>query len=258
MRPKSTLAPIALLVLAACGDGTSPTAADDPAAALSPVELEDAPDIEPTEAEPTAPNLEDNDADYLVRLGLIRGHLLVGTKLYRDGAVAAAKTHMKHPGDELYAGLDRAFLVRDADGFADELEALATRVEAEAPVAEVDAAYATLQAAIADAERRLNGSLDAPLRRLIVARLLGHAADEYAIGVVDGEVVEPHEYQDAYGFTQIARDYAAGDDDGEAMRATRAAIEGLSPLWPTLGAARVDAGGAEQIAAVTATLTAAP
>ena len=41
----------------------------------------------------------------LTQLSLIRGHLFVGMELYRQGAVDHAKTHMKHPQDEIYASL---------------------------------------------------------------------------------------------------------------------------------------------------------
>ena len=36
----------------------------------------------------------------------------------------------------------------------------------------------------------------------VVVELLREAAAEYAIRVVDGRLANPHEYQDAYGFTQ--------------------------------------------------------
>jgi len=44
-----------------------------------------------------------DDAEYLVQLGLMRGHLFVGNQLYLLGELAEAVTHMKHPESELYA-----------------------------------------------------------------------------------------------------------------------------------------------------------
>ena len=63
-----------------------------------------------------------SDQDYLVRLGLMRGHLLVGHELYGLNALDAARSHSKHPTDELYAGMEREFAARRTTGFADELQ----------------------------------------------------------------------------------------------------------------------------------------
>jgi hypothetical protein len=85
-----------------------------------------------------APQLATNDAAYLTQLGLIRGHLNVGFDLYQQGEVDAAKTHMKHPGDELYAALEPAFAARGVPGFAKQLETLAAMVQREAALSQGD------------------------------------------------------------------------------------------------------------------------
>lgn len=191
----------------------------------------------PPEPTPDAPVPEVraslSDEAYLVRLGLMRGHLLVGHELYGQGALAAARTHSKHPTDELYAGMDVEFAARGAMGFADALEAHALASEGEDATA-VAGAYAALTAAVAASEAVVSPS-PAMIARIIV-ELLREAAAEYAIGVVDGRLGNAHEYQDAYGFTQVASAWAArgGEADGAPFDLIAERIDALADLWPSL------------------------
>lgn len=167
-----------------------------------------------------------DDAAYLTQLGLIRGHLRVGMELYREGRYDHAKRHMKHPEDELYASLVDDFERRGTRGFGEALARLASLVEQDADAAAVEGAYSALLVRIAAAEAA--APPDVALHGRVAASLLATAAEEYGIGVVDGRIREVHEYQDAYGFTQIASEHAARAGGLEA------GIEALAPLWPEL------------------------
>lgn len=179
------------------------------------------------------------DADYLLQLGLLRGHLLVGQALFTLGERSAAHSHAKHPQDELYAGLEPAFAARGALGFAAELAAHAAAVEGSDDAA-VAAAYERLTAAIEANEAVV--ALSPSLAAEVVERLLREAAREYAIGIVDGELANAHEYQDAHGFTQVALAMARAThaklDAGDADRAVFSRIAGhiapLADMWPSL------------------------
>lgn len=186
----------------------------------------------------TSADLRTDDAAYLARLGLIRGHLWVGMKLYREGHMAMAKTHMKHPKDELYAGLEPIFKAREVGGFADELATLADAVNNEKGDEAVEAAYATLLDAIDASEGLEDKTAKAAL--VSISQMIRTAADEYAIGVKQGEVVNVHEYQDAYGFTEIGierleglsvaqKKQAAGD-----IEKTKTLLLELRTQWPTV------------------------
>lgn len=263
----------AALLLTACGEpasGPAPADTDAESAAAgdtAPEPASEAPATEaPTSEAPAAdgsadPDLATDDVAYLSRLGLIRGHLRVGMQLYRDGELMHAKSHMKHPGDELYAALEGVFAARGSEGFADELEALAAAVENEAAQADVDAAYESLLAGIASAEMQVADGLDtdAAAQGAIIVNLLETAAEEYGIGVsADGEVTDVHEYQDAYGFTLVAGDRADAVESRVATRSDHAVlqtiveeIEGLERLWPELVPdATIDAAPSELEAAV--------
>ncbi|MEQ8516165.1 MAG: hypothetical protein RIC38_11210 [Chromatocurvus sp.] len=183
-----------------------------------------------------AVSLETDDQAYLTRLGLIRGHLRVGYELYRAGHSDMAITHMKHPRDELYAGLVPAMQARGAATFDAELSALAERVIADAGQAEVNEAYTALQGAIVEAEAVTNASLR--LTMLSVMDLVRTAGEEYALGVEEGRLVNRHEYQDAYGFTEVAKQRLQ-DMPAETRAQSPETVEQvlqllgeLSTLWP--------------------------
>ncbi|AOE50823.1 hypothetical protein [Kangiella sediminilitoris] len=183
-------------------------------------------------------DLRTDNSAYLARLGLIRGHLWVGMKLYREGHLAMAKTHMKHPEDELYAGLAPVFKARGVEGFADELSVLADAVNNEEGDKAVESAYRHLVAAISKSEQMEDRTAKEAL--LSISQMIRTAADEYAIGVKSGEVVNVHEYQDAYGFTEIAIQRLEQLSDEQKMQAasdiesTKNWLMELRSLWPTV------------------------
>ena len=182
-------------------------------------------------------DLSTNDLAYLKQLALMRGHLHVGYELYKAGHVDGAKTHMKHPKSELYAGVASAFGARGTGGFADELESLATAVETDKGRAVVDKAYAKLVSAINKNEAPARASSADPTDRMkLVAALVRVAAEEYAVAVVDGKMKNAHEYQDALGFTTVARGIVADLDDSVPAKAKAAAMldDVLGSMWPGL------------------------
>jgi hypothetical protein len=150
--------------------------------------------------------------------------------------------HMKHPSDELYAALVPAFEARGVEGFADQLEDLAAAVESRAPVSEVERAYQAVRARIAEAEASAfpGGPADLNSRLRVILNLVRTAADEYAVGVEDGRVVNAHEYQDALGFVRVARGLLdqVGEQDRarapEAIARTQQQLDAIAVAWPSL------------------------
>jgi len=184
-------------------------------------------------------DLATDDLAYLSQLNLMKGHLYVGYKLYKDGELEAAKTHMKHPESELYADVAPAFVKRGAKGFAEELTALAEAVEADKGVDAVGEAYDTLITSIDKSAAKVSVDNQSAAKRLSLAvSLLRVAAEEYGIAVVDGKLENAHEYQDALGFTTIASAIVDGiEGDSEALKAKNSAaaiVKDLMSHWPGL------------------------
>ena len=68
----------------------------------------------------------------------------------------------------------------------------------------------------------------------IIGFLLETTLEEYEVGVKDGVVTDPGEYQDAYGFTVVALEMAKRLDV-PAAAALVIALEALNQLWPEGG-----------------------
>ena len=183
-----------------------------------------------------------DDAAYLTQLGLIRGHLAVGYTLYRNNLPNLAETHMKHPRAEIYTDLVPAFAARGCDGFAAGLTALTKAVVGRDEQTKVDAVYQSLLDGIATCEA--GADLNNPgVTTKVIENLLNTAGDEYQIGVVDGAMNNLHEYQDAWGFTQVAATLARSGAYTSNERAVAVGgqlqelFPGLAPLWPSLNPA---------------------
>ncbi len=196
--------------------------------------------------------LATDDVAYLTQLGLIRGHLAVGYALYSEGLENLAETHMKHPRAEIYRQLVPAFEARGCAGFGEGLSALTNAVVSRESQAGVTAAYEALLADIRTCER-VAALQDPQLAVKVIENLLRTAGVEYQIGVIDGEIDNLHEYQDAWGFTQIAGEWTRGAAFASSPKATavagqlQALIAELQPLWPSLNPAGSVDGTAAQL-----------
>jgi hypothetical protein len=189
-----------------------------------------------------AEEIADSTPAYLAALDYMLGHLTVGAALYLDGLSDHALTHMKHPGDEIYSDLLPAFAARSQPGFEAELATLAGLVEGGASPVEVEAALAALRTAIDTAR-----GAPTPREEMdAIVRLVRTAADEYAIGVVDGKLANLHEYQDAWGFLQVASarlNVLAGSQDAAVAAAATEALAALSPTEANFAGGLLAEGG---------------
>ncbi|MDA9642624.1 hypothetical protein N9S84_00860 [Nitrosomonadales bacterium] len=180
------------------------------------------------------------DDQYLTHLGLVKGHLHVGVELYKKEYYENAKRHMKHPKSELYAGLIPTFEAKKTNGFATELEALALSVENNEELSIVSKNYNILLEAIRQNENYVKSESNSFKNKVLLVRsLLEIAAEEYAIGIVDGNIQNKFEYQDALGFTTVAKSIlneASSLSEAEDVKRNKMIkiIDSLSSLWPSL------------------------
>ena len=183
--------------------------------------------------------LATDDIGYLTHLGLIRGHLAVGYSLYDAGLPELAETHMKHPRAEIYRTVEPAFGPRGCGGFGAELTALTNAVVSRQPQSRVAAVYRSLTDAIGQCEFRADVR-DPTVVTRVIENLLRTGGMEYQVGVIDGRIDNLHEYQDAWGFTQIAGAWArsgayARSPGAQAVGAQiDVLVQSLQPLWPSL------------------------
>jgi hypothetical protein len=178
-----------------------------------------------------------DDAAFIAILGEVEGHLRAANELYKLGAVDLAKTHVKHPEDELYADLLPVFEKRKLQGFGLELSDMAKAIEGGA---KADAVTAALEIAVLAIDTNSAKVKTAKSTADAIHRLARTAADEYKIGVADGAIKDAHEFQDAWGFIETAKrlvDTVPESEkaaNAEAFSAISAQLASLAPAWRDL------------------------
>lgn len=182
-------------------------------------------------------NVAERRIDFLKNLALVEGHLTAGQELYKAGAKDAAKTHMKHPGDELYGKLAPGFKEFNVPRFDASLKKMALVVEQGKSPGEVDQAFQAVATEIERARNKMQPTLKT--RLLTLAKVTYEAGNEFAEGVKDGKVVNAHEYQDAYGFVKAGMRLLDGAKpttpaQKDAVEQARQSLKKLEGAWPTL------------------------
>ena len=180
-----------------------------------------------------------DSVSYIYELSLIRGHLWVAERLSMTGYLDHAAMHAKHPEDEIYSDLVEVFDAKGLPGFASELSTFSNAVVSGNKKA-IEQDYMTL----VDAVKRSYGSVELSTREVLelVNRLISQAAREYAVGIIDGQVNNVHEYQDARGFIEIAMDLTQNREQKMGLSENqlvvigllRDRLEDLLEMWPAL------------------------
>ena len=177
------------------------------------------------------------------RLAFMSGHVKAGISLYRAGEPAMGAPHLLHPVSETHQA-ERAGL--DALGFdASIFEAVSAALDAGKPAAEIEPQLAAAEANLEAVAGKAGGDAAD-----IITYLMGVIVEEYTIAITDGQVTDPGEYQDAWGFAQVAKNRAA--DLPDAMRdAVIAEIDALIALWPAAPIPPADPAPVGQVVAQT-------
>ncbi|QFT78612.1 hypothetical protein FIU90_13770 [Erythrobacter sp. THAF29] len=152
------------------------------------------------------------------------GHVEAGIALYRAGEGESGAPHLLHPVSEAYAE-EREGL--DAIGFDPApFQAVSQALENGRPAAEIEPQLKAVEANLAMMREKAGGKPDE-----LIAYLMKLTVEEYGIGVTDGAVSDPGEYQDAWGFAVVARQIApqlpAGDSEAVIEQ-----LDALISLWP--------------------------
>ena len=161
------------------------------------------------------------------RVAFMAGHVQAGIALYRAGAPDQAAPHLLHPVSETHQA-ERAGI--DALGFDQSIFiAVSEALEAGKPASEIQPQLRAAEANLAKMQRKAGGD---PAE--IIRFLMDTVVEEYAIGVNKGEITDPGEYQDAYGFTIIAVRLAKRMDNPK-NKELRQALARLKNTWPKTG-----------------------
>jgi len=157
------------------------------------------------------------------RVAFMSGHVAAGLALYRAGAPDQAAQHLLHPVSETHAA-ERAGI--DALGFeGSDFVKVSEALDAGKPASEVEPLLAKADANMSLVRANAGGD-----PKEIIAFLMDTVVEEYMVGVTDGVMTDPGEYQDAYGFSVVALDIAM-KIESEAARNVATELVTLVSLW---------------------------
>lgn len=152
---------------------------------------------------------EAKDVDYMTKLGLMKGHLLVAKELLDLKKIDQAEPHIGHPVEEIYADVEEQLNERKVPEFKTPLIALHDLVKAGGKdsakiTTEFAASVKSVDNAIAILPATQKSSSTFILQ--IINGLLDTANSEYGAAIANGKITQAVEYQDSRGFVVYANE----------------------------------------------------
>jgi hypothetical protein len=179
------------------------------------------------------------DLDFALKIAQIRGHLLVGDELVKEGQWAAGLPHFLHPSEELYGPIRGRLKTYNTPPFADALKALATTVKQKKGGDDYAKALKAVEDTLAAADAGIKAKQGSEGFTVDTAlELLKSATNEYEQAIVKGRIAKPVEYQDARGFVWQSEKMiealspALEKKDAAALKAVREGYAELKKAWP--------------------------
>lgn len=186
---------------------------------------------------------EAKDIDYMTKLGLMKGHLLVAKELLEQGKPDLAEPHIGHPVEEIYADVEDQLNERQVKEFKTTLIRLQDLVKAGAKdpnqvEVEFKASMQAIDAAIAALPETQRQKPAFVLQ--VINGLLDTANSEYGASVAGGKIAAAIEYQDSRGFVTYAqnlyKDVAnqVAKENPETHKAIENNLTELQKNWPSV------------------------
>jgi TolA-binding protein len=201
---------------------------------------------------------EAKDIDYMTKLGLMKGHMLVAKELLDLGKPDQAEPHIGHPVEEIYADVEDQLVERNVKPFKDPLIALQDDVKAGAKDAnkvstDFKASMQSIDTAIAALPEKQRTSPSFVLQ--VISGLLDTANSEYGAAISGGKISQVIEYQDSRGFVVYANElYKAiapemAKSQAEAGTAIASKLAELGKTWAAVVPPTTPVSTAEQVTA---------
>ncbi|MEA5580978.1 helix-hairpin-helix domain-containing protein [Nodularia harveyana UHCC-0300] len=185
---------------------------------------------------------EAKDVDYMTKLSLMKGHLLVAQELLKENQPKQAEPHIGHPVEEIYVDVEDQLDERQVKEFKTTLVSLQNFVKSNPKDAKVNtdltASMAAVDGAIAALPAEQRSKPGFVLQ--VINELLDAANAEYGAAIADGKILEPIEYQDSRGFVFYANELYKGISsqvaaaNPEADGAIAASFTELETAWPSV------------------------
>jgi hypothetical protein len=179
------------------------------------------------------------DLDFALKIAQIRGHLLVGDELVKQGQWAAALPHFLHPSEELYGPIRGSLKAYNTPQFSSALKLLATTVKQKKGGDDYAAALKGVEDALTAADAGIKAKQAGDGFTVESAlELLKSSTNEYQQAIVKGRIAKPVEYQDSRGFVWQADKMiesiapALEKKDAAALKSVRDGLAELKKAWP--------------------------
>ena len=184
---------------------------------------------------------EAKDVDYMTKLGLMKGHLLVAKELLDLQQPKQAVPHIGHPVEEIYVDVEDQLNERQVPEFKNTLIALQDLVKSNPKDAKVTVNFEQSMQAVDTAIQVLPESeRQSPKFVLQVMNgLLDAANSEYGAAIANGKIAAVIEYQDSRGFVTYVDSLAKTISDpllkenSEAQKAIADSMTQLKTVWPS-------------------------
>jgi hypothetical protein len=183
---------------------------------------------------------EAKDVDYMTKLGLMKGHLLVARELLEQNQPKQAEPHIGHPVEEIYVDVEEQLNERKVKEFKTNLVSLTNLVKSNPKDAKIKSNFTTSMAnvhgAIAALPAEQRSKPEFVLQ--VINGLLDSANAEYGAAVANGKISAPIEYQDSRGFVIYSHELyktissAMAQSDPEAHKAIDTTLTELLKVWP--------------------------
>ncbi|MCT7949486.1 helix-hairpin-helix domain-containing protein [Ancylothrix sp. C2] len=183
---------------------------------------------------------EAKDIDYMTKLGLMKGHLIVAKELLDQQKPDQAEPHIGHPVEEIYIDVEEQLQERNVKEFKSSLINLQNLVKANGKSEKIKPEFEASMQAIDSAiqglpEQQRN---DPKFVLQVINELLDAANSEYGSAIASGKISAAIEYQDSRGFVIYANSlYKTISQQMEkqhpqAHKAIEKSMADLTKAWP--------------------------
>jgi hypothetical protein len=184
---------------------------------------------------------EAKDIDYMTKLGLMKGHLLVAKELLEQNQPKQAQPHIGHPVEEIYIDVEEQLEERKVKEFKSNLVSLTDLVKSNPKDDKIKTNFTTSVEAVDNAIAALpTQERSKPEFVLqVINGLLDAANSEYGAATANGKITAPIEYQDSRGFVVYSQELYQNissqmtQEHPESHKAIDTAFMELVKVWPT-------------------------
>lgn len=180
------------------------------------------------------------DVDYMSKLSLMKGHLIVAKELLAQQQPKQAEPHIGHPVEEIYVDVEDQLNERNVKEFKTNLISLQDLVKSQPKAAKVNTDFKTSMDAVDGAIAALpeNQRTSPQFVLQVINELLDAANSEYGAAIANGKIAAAIEYQDSRGFVTYANQLFQGISsqvakvNPEAHKAIETSMSELTKTWP--------------------------